>query len=293
MLQGFAGLCFAGITDASPRDRPQRSQGTSHRMFKANPNRIMRLAAAVVLGSVAACGNRFRVTQYPTSESLFAAAVQQYQARKWDNAVAAFEKLTLDLPARDTLLPLAQFYLAKSHGHRREHLLAAQAFNRLSESFATDTLADDAKYEAARSYQKLWRKPELDPQYGELAVATFQELLALYPDSELKDEAERELASLNEMFATKDYETGLHYFRRKAWDSAIIYFKDVVRLYPQSQRAREAYLRLAQAYDIIRWREDKTEVCTALHERYPTDRDVLGVCGPRTVTESAKRDTTP
>ena len=260
-------------------------------MFKAKW--IMRLVAAVVLGSVAACGNRFKVSQYPTSEGLYQAALRQYQARKWDNAVLAFEKLTLDLPARDTLLPLAQFYLAKAHSARREHLLAAQSFNRLAESFATDTLADDAKYEAARSYQKLWRKPELDPQYGELAIATYQELLALYPESDLKDESERELTLLNEMFATKDYETGLHYFRRKAWDSAIIYFKDVVRLYPQTDKARQAYLRLAQAYDIIRWREDKTEVCTALHERYPRDRDVLDVCGPRTVTESAKRDTTP
>jgi outer membrane protein assembly factor BamD len=259
-------------------------------MFK---NPITRLAAVAVLGTLAACGNRFKVSNYPTPESLFQAAREQYQRRKWDNAVAAFEKLTLDLPARDTLLPLAQFYLAQSHAHRREFLLAAQAFNRLSESFATDTLADNAKYEAAHSYQRLWRKPELDPQYGELAIATYQELLALYPDSELKDEAEREITRLNEMFATKDYETGLHYFRRKAWDSAIIYFKDVVRLYPQTQRARDAYLRLAQAYDIIRWREDKTEVCTALHDRYPTDRDVLGICGPRVVTEStAKRDTT-
>ena len=136
------------------------------------------------------------------------------------------------------------------------------------------------------------RKPDLDPVHGELALATYQELLALYPDSELKDEAESELKVLNEWFATKDYETGLHYFRRKAFDSAIIYFKDVVRLYPQSQKVREAYLRLAEAYDVIRYREDKNEVCSTLHERYPRDRDVIGVCGPRTVTEAAKRDTT-
>jgi hypothetical protein len=66
-----------------------------------------------------------------------------------------------------------------------------------------------------------------------------------------------------------------------------------VRLYAETQKARDAYLRLAEAYDIIRYREDKTEVCATLHERYPSDRAVLGVCGPRTVTESAKRDTIP
>lgn len=240
-----------------------------------------------------ACRGGFKVNNYPTSEALFQAAMREYQARRYDHAVLAFEKLTIDLPARDTLLPLAQFYLAKSHTGKGEHLLAAQSYRRVAESFATDTLADDAMFEAARSNQKMWRKPELDPQYGELAVATYQEMLALYPDSELKDEAERELKNLNEMFATKDYETGLHYFRRKAWDSAIIYFKDVVRLYPQTEKAREAYLRLAEAYDTIRWREDKTEVCSTLHDRYPRDRAVVDVCGPRTVTESAKQDTIP
>lgn len=249
--------------------------------------------AILLVAALSACRGGFRLSNYPTSELLFQAAMREYNAHKWQNAVAAFEKLTLDLPARDTLLPLAHFYLANSHAARREYLLAAQSYNRLAESFATDTLADDAKYEAARSYQKLWRAPPLDPQYGELAMATYQELLALYPDSPLKADAERQVRVLNEMFATKDYETGLHYFRRKAYDSAIIYFKDVVRLYPESHRARDAYLRLAESYQIIRYREDKTEVCTTLHERYPRDRDVLDVCGPRTVTESAKRDTTP
>lgn len=248
------------------------------------------LLLSVTLGS---CARGFKVDRYPSAESLYQAATREFQARRWENAVTAFEKLTLDLPARDTLLPSAHYYLARAHAGRKEYLLAAQSFNRLAESFATDTLADDAKFEAARAYQKLWRKPELDPNYGELAVATFQELLALYPDSELKDEAEREVKLLNEWFATKDYETGLHYFRRKAYDSAIIYFKDVVKLYPESAKVREAYLRLAEAYEIIRYREDKTEVCTALHDRFPRDRDVVGVCGPRVVTESAKRDTTP
>jgi outer membrane protein assembly factor BamD len=245
-----------------------------------------------MLGSVIACGPRFRLSNFPTSEALFQAGKREFDARRWDHAVTAFERLTLDLPARDTLLPLAHYYLAQAHVGRGEYLLAAQAFNRLSESFATDTLADEAKFEAARSYQRLWRKPELDPNYGELAMATYQELLALYPDSELLDEAQAEINRLNEWFAAKDYETGVHYFRRKAYDSAIIYFRDVVRLYPQTDKARQAYLRLAQAYEIIRYREDKTEVCSTLHDRYPRDRDVLDVCGPPVVTESAKRDTT-
>src|SRR5687768_4449637 len=87
--------------------------------------------AALVLGLAAACSPSFRVAQYPTNEALYAAALNQFQDRKWDNAVTAFERLTLQLPPRDTLLPRSHFYLGMAHKGRREELLAAQSFVRL------------------------------------------------------------------------------------------------------------------------------------------------------------------
>jgi outer membrane protein assembly factor BamD len=256
---------------------------------------ILRLPVALLplLVAALACGPSFRITQYPTSESLFTAGVERLKQRKWDHAVAAFEKLTLDLPARDTLLPASHYYLAQAHSGRGEHLLAAQAYYRLAESFATDTLADLSLYLAAREYQKLWRSPLLDSQYGGEAVATYQTLLALYPDTKWRDSVDQQLGLLQEWFATKDYESGMHYFRRKAFDSAIIYLRDVVTRYPETARARDAYLRLARAYEAIRYRDDKADVCKTLREKYPGDRDVGEVCGPPAAarTDTARADT--
>ena len=257
--------------------------------------RLYRLSILLFVAALSgACGRGFKLSRYTSNEALFNAAVNEFGRRKWDHAVSAFEKLTLDLPARDTLLPLAHWYLAKSYAGRREHLLAAQAYNRLSESFATDSLADNAMYEAAREYQKLWRRPTLDANYGEQALSAYQSMLGLYPDSELKDEAERQMGRLQEWFASKDYESGLYYFRRKAFDSAIIYFKDVVKNYPQTAKSREAYLRLAESYEAIRYREDKKEVCTTLQEKYPSDREVTRTCGapPTAVSTRPRSDTT-
>ena len=59
------------------------------------------LAAAAAL---TACRGGFRVTQFPSNESLYTAGVREFERKKWTNAIAAFEKLTADLPARDTLL---------------------------------------------------------------------------------------------------------------------------------------------------------------------------------------------
>jgi outer membrane protein assembly factor BamD len=240
-------------------------------------------AAAALTG---ACRGGFRVNQYPSNESLYSAGLREYQRKHWGNAILAFEKLTTDLPARDSLLPRSYWYLGSAHEHQREHLLAAQSFTRLYESFPDDTLADDAALEAARGYRRLWRKPTLDATYGETALATYNTLLGLYGEtSELAPAARREIAELEQWFATKNYETGLFYFRRKAFDSAILYFKYVIERWPNVPRARDALLRLAQSYKTIRYREDYTETCTKLRQAYPGDQEIARVCADVKVPE--------
>jgi outer membrane protein assembly factor BamD len=234
------------------------------------------LVAALLL--VAACHPSFEITKFPTNEALYRAAMEEYAHGRWDNAVSAFEKLTTDLPARDTLLPRAHWYLAKAHQNREEWVLAATSFSRLTESFPNDTLAPAAALEAARSYRKMWRKPALDPTYGESALAAYNTLLGLFPDSPLVPVAKKELAELEEMFAQKNYLTGMYYFRRGGYDSGIIYFKDILRRYPSAPTARLAQLRLVDSYQAIRYREDAADVCATLRKSYPSDADVKRTC---------------
>lgn len=240
--------------------------------------RRLLLLGLAALATLSACGRGFRLNRYPTNESLYAAALDQFQKKKWNNAITAFEKLTNDLPARDTLLPRSYWYLAQAHTRQREHLLAAQSYGRLFESFPDDTLADDAAMEAARSYRRLWRKPALDPTYGETALATYNTLIGLYPTSEFAEPARAEILELEQWFATKNYETGLYYLRRKAYDSAIIYLRTVTERWPHVPRSRDALLRLAEAYDAIRYRDDYNDACARLRRDYPGDAEVSEAC---------------
>jgi outer membrane assembly lipoprotein YfiO len=239
-----------------------------------------RFAALLVVLSVApACRPAFQLRRYTTDVALYQAGLRELERRRWANAVAAFERLTTSLPARDTLLPRSFWHLAKAQQGRREWLLAAQSFQRLVEGFPDDTLADDAQLEAARSYRRLWRKPTLDSQYGETAVASYRQLVGLFPDSPLIERANRELSELDEWFAIKNFEIGQHYLRRKMYDSAIIYFRDIMRLYPRAPTARLAGLRMVQAYRTIRWNDEAKEVCNTLRQSYPTDVEVREACG--------------
>jgi len=236
--------------------------------------------ACVALLAIAACTPTFKLSKFKTNDALYAAAMREYQARHWDNAIQAFERLTLDLPARDTLLPRAYWLLATSHSRKEEHLLAAQGFARLNQTFPDDTLADDAMLAEATEYAKLWRKPALDAQYGHTALATYRSMLELYPDSPLAPKAQQGAQQMLEWLATKDYLTGVHYVRRKAPDSAILYFKDVIKNYPETAQARNAYLRLVEVYRSINYRDDARDACSTLYQKYPGDREVRSVCGP-------------
>ncbi len=238
------------------------------------------LTVGVLLFVAAACTRSFKLSRYRTNDTLYAAAMREFDARRWDNAIQAFERLTLDLPARDTLLPRAYWMLATAHARKKEHLLAAQGFSRLNQTFPDDSLADDAMLAEAQEYGKLWRKPSLDSQYGQTALATYRSMLELYPDSPLAPKAQQGANQILEWLAAKDYLTAMHYVRRKAPDSAILYFKDVIENYPESAHARASYLRLVEVYRSINYRDDARDACATLYQKYPTDREVREICGP-------------
>jgi len=244
-------------------------------MFRFRP-----ILLALLLAAPLACKPPFDPKIYPNPDKLYQVAMAEYKAGRYDNAAKAFEKLTLDLSARDPRLPLAYYYLAQSQSKQGQNLLAAATYNRLIDAFSQDTLVDDALFLSGRAYQKEWRHPELDATYGNSAVAAYQSLLSSYPDSPYAGRAKHELSRLDEWLAAKDYTTGYLYLKRKAYDSAILYFKDVIRLHPNAAKTRDTYLRLLEAYRAIKYTEDARDLCDAMRKAYPDDREVRKACGP-------------
>jgi outer membrane protein assembly factor BamD len=242
------------------------------------------LLLALLLAAPLACKPPFNPKTYPSADRLYQAALGEYKARRYDNAAKAFEQLTLDLSARDPRLPLAYYYLAQSQSRNGEYLLAAGTYNRLIDAFPQDSLVDDAFYLSGLAYEREWRQPQLDPTYGKNAQTAFESLVGSFPDSQYAPLAKKELDKLDEWFAKKDYDTGYLYLKRKAFDSAIIYFKDVIRLHPNAKTTRDAYLRLHEAYRAIRYVEDARELCDVMRKTYPSDGEVSKTCGSAPVT---------
>ncbi|HEV8263396.1 MAG TPA: outer membrane protein assembly factor BamD, partial [Gemmatimonadales bacterium] len=114
------------------------------------------------------------------------------------------------------------------------------------------------------------------------ALSIYQELAGRYPDSDAAARARLHVRHLQEQFADKSYKNGMFYLRRKAYDSAIIYFKDVIASYPDAQRVPDALLRLVDSYRAIGYKEELQETCAHLRRFYPQASGIARSCPANT-----------
>jgi outer membrane protein assembly factor BamD len=150
----------------------------------------------------------------------------------------------------------------------------------VSDETPNDSLAPEALLRVGDVYADLWRRPELDPSYGQTALSTYQELLNRYPGGPPAERAQARIAELQEQFAVKEYKAALYYFRLKAYDSAVLYLKDLVATYPRASVAPQALMKLVQAYKKLGYREDVQETCGYIRRFHSGATGAREVCPP-------------
>ncbi len=129
----------------------------------------------------------------------------------------------------------------------------------------------------------------MDATYGLSALTTYQELLRRYPNSPAATEGRERILELNEWFAKKAFKSGIYYYRLKAFDSAIIYFKSVVADFPATSYASQSLVKLVEAYDRIGYEEDREDMCMQIRRFYPETLQEAEPCLADTAATVSRR----
>ncbi len=247
------------------------------------------LALAVALTSLAAChprGRAPRAAPVVAPEVDLARALNLFHRGEFRRAQIVFQRVGFQLPPGSAELAEANYYGAECSFQLGDYVQAASDFRKVSDEFSTTEYAPLALLRAGDANLRLWHRPELDPSYGETALAIYQELAGRFPDSDAAARARPHVRRLENQFSEKTYKTGMFYLRRKAFDSAIIYFKDVIANYPTTARAADALLRLVDSYRAIGYKQELQETCEHLRRFYPQATGLARTC-PATADSTA------
>ena len=252
---------------------------------------MRKLVAVMVL--VAACHRGApRVQPVVQPEDQVTRAMELFHRGNMRGAQTLLQRAAFELPPGSPTLAQVRYYLAECYFQIGDRVQAAAEFRKVADEFPTTEYAPLALLRAGDANLRLWRRPELDPTYGETALAIYQELAGRYPDSDAAARARAHVVRLENQFAEKTYKNGMFYFKRKAFDSAIIYYKDVIANYPNSRRTPDALLRLVDSYRAIRYTQELQETCDHLRRYYPNAAGLNKSC-PRTADTTAATPATP
>lgn len=219
--------------------------------------------------AVIACGKSPAMTDQLGPDALFERAIAKLHDRDWTDAITLFERFAIQYPTHPRLQE-ARFRVGEAYFGKKEYITAANEFDRLAKDYPAGPFADDSRFKVCDSYYRLSPKPQLDPQYTRAALDHCQSLITFYGTSEFAPRAQELITKSQEKLAQKEFLNAEFYFKRNAYDSAIIYYESTVRLYPQAAAAPRALLRLHETYEILGYKEEMEAARDRLLKDYST-----------------------
>lgn len=162
-----------------------------------------------------------------------------------DKALEVFEKVVANSPY-GKYADLAQFKLGECYKKNGQYKEAAEAFGKLVSNYPKSLLYDQAKYEVAYCTYKMSLKPNYDQEPTEEAIKEFEEFVKRGSKTETIEDAEMILIRLQEKKAESLYNAAHFYEKSKHYESAIIYYKEVVDTYPKTKWAKKAFSKITE-----------------------------------------------
>jgi outer membrane protein assembly factor BamD len=219
---------------------------------------VLALALALV-----ACPKE--LPQDASPDELYSIGVERFERRDWNRAVETLQRFLFQDPGHPKA-DSAQYLIGESYYQQRQYLTASAEFLRLAQNRPAGPLADDARYRACQAYFELSPRPELDQEYTDDAIEQCRSVILLYPGSPF---AEQGMKELTDKLARKYYLNASYYYKRKAYDSAIVYLEHVLTAYRGSDVEPDALLTLYETYIKLGYVEEAEQTRGRLLREYP------------------------
>lgn len=225
---------------------------------------ILALLAVPLLGACRS-SNPYQGLDAP---ALLALAKQKFASRDWDDAIRAADRLVMSFGDAAEVAE-ARLLMARAYSGKGDHLTARSEFQRFLDRFPGRSEAPDAALGICSSLVALSPAPQRDQVYTNEALTLCRNVVVDYAGTPQAEEAGRLADRMRLKLAEKEFLNADFYFRRKLFDSAIIYYEFVVSLYGDTEWAPKALLGIYRANLAIGYEDLADEAKQRLLSRYP------------------------
>jgi len=121
---------------------------------------------------------------------------------------------------------------------------AEEEFNKVVSRYPDSEWSAAAKFQIASCRSSLSKGSAYDQGAAQEAKEKFEAFVREHPDAVLSLDAQKNISSIREKEAEASYNIAVFYEKQKAFDSAKIYYNDIVNNYAESPWAAQAAVRL-------------------------------------------------
>jgi outer membrane protein assembly factor BamD len=201
------------------------------------------------------CGGKKVSTNAPSStldepdRVLYERATRDLNKNKFTVGRLTLQTLINTYPDSE-YLPRAKYAMAESFFKENSSSSLSQAENEFRDYitfFPVSPLAADAQLKIAMTHIRRIEKHDRDNTQARLAEVELKSMIESYPDSNLLDEAKRDLRAVQEVLADGVYSIGDFYILHRNYSAAISRYKEVMTKYPDFSRMPDTLFDLAEA----------------------------------------------
>tara|TARA_Y100001978_G_C23652193_1_gene414035 strand:+ start:367 stop:1152 length:786 start_codon:yes stop_codon:yes gene_type:complete len=150
-----------------------------------------------------------------------------FNKKKYPRAIEQFKYIIMNNPGSRISID-SQFYLAESKFYNKDYIESSSEYT-LFIRWSTDLeKIEEAKYKIASCAVNSVNDFQKDQTETLAALNLLQEFIDEYPNSNRIYECEKLVDELRDKLAKKDYETARLYLKLEKYDSAVIYFNQVI-----------------------------------------------------------------
>lgn len=193
-------------------------------------------------------------------------ANEYYDAEEYQRAQTLYELSIAPYRGKAEAEQIAYRY-AYTYYYTKQYVLASYYFKNFATTYGGSSLKEEADFMAAYSNYELSPVFRLDQSYSVKAIEGFEEFANRYPSSERIPEANRLIDEMRAKMELKDFESAKLYVDLRRFESAQQSFENILKDYPETQRAEEIRYLMAKS----QYKYAELSYITRKAERYAKD----------------------